>query len=423
MENDLQAIILVALISTALAQKYSAQRPARTAQAQIKYDDPSGLKVNWKLFAPQNQWRAHLENSHRTQRGQNEYVHPQQSVQRPQQSQLVQPDFDQAHYKSYQHAQLAEPDPNQYKGYSQGHAVQADPNQYRGYSQGQIVQADPNQYKGYSQGQVVQADPNQYKGYSQGQVLQAEAQPEPQQIQYKAYQQAQAPVQAQPDPVQVQYKAYPQAQVPVETRPDPNQLQYKPLSNAPSHVKQLLFNHFKPQRPYVDPSAFLQTTNYAIPQQVDQQPANAELSHYGQLSENYEQSEQQKIRREYSDRGLQGRIVYKDDYQQPEQQQSPEVQYVPVPIEKLPIPPPSKLTFDKNMPPEIQQLLQFQAQIPYDVIANSISYKPKSLFVPKPLPPDTPGPYQYRSKVYYVNNDQYEPEYETSKPVQEDQRH
>ncbi|KZC15143.1 hypothetical protein WN55_07323 [Dufourea novaeangliae] len=280
-----------------------------------------GLKVNWKLFAPQNQWRAHLENSHRTQRGQNEYVHPQQSVQRPQQSQLVQPDFDQAHYKSYQHAQLAEPDPNQYKGYSQ-----------------------------------------------------AEAQPEPQQIQYKAYQQAQAPVQAQPDPVQVQYKAYPQAQVPVETRPDPNQLQYKPLSNAPSHVKQLLFNHFKPQRPYVDPSAFLQTTNYAIPQQ-------------------------------------------------PEQQQSPEVQYVPVPIEKLPIPPPSKLTFDKNMPPEIQQLLQFQAQIPYDVIANSISYKPKSLFVPKPLPPDTPGPYQYRSKVYYVNNDQYEPEYETSKPVQEDQRH
>ncbi|XP_076656107.1 uncharacterized protein LOC143360840 [Halictus rubicundus] len=449
-------ILLIALISTtvALAQQEKPRRPARTSQAQIKYNDPNGSKVDWKFFAPQNQWRAHLEASQRTQRGQTEYVHPQQSVQRAHQSELVQ--------------LQQELDPSQYKvQYQQAQATQADPSRYKGHPQSQLTQPGSHQYKGYPQ---VQAQPQaqleqpvhvEYRPYPQPQVP-VDAQPAPLQVQYKAYSQAQTPqhpVDAQPAPVQVQYsqpqsrvdtqshrihyKAYQQAQAQAQAEPQPEQnqvqqkayaqaqahqepvQQYRPLSEGPAYLKQLLLESFKPQRPYADPSAFLYTTNFAVPQPRDQQPANAELSHYEQPSESYEQPEQLKTRREYTDSGLQGKIVYKDDYKQQEQQQSPQVQYVQVPIEKIPNPSPPRLVFDKSMPPEIRQLLQYQAQLPYDVTANSITYKPKTLFIPKPLPSDASGPYQYRSKVYYVNDDRYDqvPEFETAKPVQEEQRH
>ncbi|XP_076287877.1 uncharacterized protein LOC143212707 [Lasioglossum baleicum] len=451
-------ILFIALISTTLAQQEQPRRPARTSQAQIKYNDPNGSKVDWKLFAPQNQWRAHLESSQRRQRGQTEYVHPQQSVQRaPHQSQLVQlqHDLDPSQYKvAYQQVQATQVDPSRYKGYSQNQLTQAGPAQYRGYSQAQAQpqahQEQPVQveYRPYPQPQApVDAQPApiqvQYKAYAQPQAPRhpVDAQPapiqvhykayappqsrvdaQPDQIQYKTYQQAQTQTEAQSEQNQIQQKAYSQAQAPIEA---PQGQQYRPLSEGPAYVKQLLLENFKPQRPYADPSAFIYTTNFPVPQQHDQQPANAELSHYEQTSESYEQPEQLKTRREYSDRGLQGRIVYKDDYKQQEQQQSPQVQYLQVPIEKIPTPSPPSLVFDKNMPPEIRQLLQFQAQLPYDVIANSITYKPKTLFIPKPLPPDASGSYHYRSKVYYMNDDRYEqePEFETAKPVQEEQRH
>ncbi|XP_078033017.1 uncharacterized protein LOC144467899 [Augochlora pura] len=438
-------ILLVALVSTAIAQQ-KANRPSRTPPAQIKYNDPNGSKVDWKFFAPQNQWRAHLESSQRRQRGQADYVHLQQSVHRPPQSQLVQQEPEQVRYKpTYQQAELSQPE------------------QHKVYSQSQLPQPDPSQYKGYSQAQP-QPQPEQqnplqvlYRPYPQPQTP-IDAQPAPIQVHYNTYAQPQASADAHPQqaPIQPQYNSYPQSRVdsqqdqtpyrvhqqaqtqvetqdgdqqkaylqeqaPTQVQQEPNQLQYKPLSAGPAYVKQLLLENFKPQRPYADPSAFLYTTNYVGPQQRDQQSANAELSHYEQQS--YEQPEQPKTRREFSGRGLQGRIVYKDDYKRQDQQESPQLQYVQVPIEKIPTPPAPTLLLDKNMPPEIRQLLQFQAQLPYDVIANSITYKPKSLFIPKPLPPDASGSYHYRSKVYYANDDQFEPEFETTKPVQEEQRH
>lgn len=375
-----------------------------------------GSKVDWKLFGVQTQGRTQLENSQRKQRGQTEYAYPQQAIQR--QSQVVQQhELDPAQYKAtYQQPQLVQPDPNQYKGYYQ--------------SQPEVLYKPPAQYqfKPYQHSQApVDAQPApiqvQYKTYAQPQSR-ADAQQDPNQLRYKAYQQPQAQAEAPTEQNQIQYKAYPQqAQAPAEAQqPEPAQVQYRPVSEVPGHVKQLLLDNFKPQRPYVDPTAFLYTANYAVPQQHDLQPANADLANYEQPSESYE-PEQQKTRREYSDSGLQGKIVYKDDYKQREDVQ-PQADYAPVPTEKLPIPSAPRLVFDKSMPTEIQQLLQYQAQLPYDVIANSITYKPKSVFIPKPLPADASGPYQYRSKVYYLNiNDEYEPEYDGSKPVQEEQRH
>lgn len=229
------------------------------------------------------------------------------------------------------------------------------------------------------QSQLVQIESDRLEHRS---YLQHEAQPEAQQIRYKTFVQ----------PIDVQ-------------SPDPNQIQYGRYSDP--HAKQVIVEDFK----HPDPSSSV----YAYSQQSgqhDQQSAQYETS------ENYGE-EPRKTRREYANRG---RIVYKGSYEQ-QQQEEPRVEQIAVPVERLPSPIPQKLVIDKNMPIQIQQLLQYQARLPYEVIANSITYKPKSLFVPKPIPVDGKGPYQYRSKVYYVNNEQYDDEFHSTKPVQENQRH
>ncbi|XP_017753099.1 PREDICTED: putative uncharacterized protein DDB_G0271606 [Eufriesea mexicana] len=336
-------VLLIALISTALAEEQTEKRSARSPQAQIKYNDPNGLKVNWKYFAPPSQWRPYLQNPESSQQPQQDHPHPSGLSQEQLQSQLVQ----------------------------------------------------------------VEGDTLEHRSFEQHQT-EPEAQQVPNQIQYRTY--------VQPQPVESQSDA---------TQPDPNQIQYSNYQDpAPSHAKQVILQNFKPQNAHPDQSYNSYPTGIAAPQQYNQQPANAGLAQYDQSLENYEQEEQQKSRREYPDRSLQGRIVYKSDYEeQQQQQQQPQLDRIPVPIERLPSPIPHKLVIDKNMPMEIRQLLQYQARLPYEVIANSISYKPKSVFVPKPLPAETKGPYNYRSKVYYVNDDQYETDYGTSKPVEENHRH
>lgn len=209
---------------------------------------------------------------------------------------------------------------------------------------------------------------------------------------------------AQPEAQQMRYKTFVQ---PIDVQsPDPNQIQYGRYSDVP-HAKQVIVEDFK----HPDPSSSV----YAYPQQPVHQQSTAQY----EMPENYGE-EARKTRREYANRG---RIVYKGSYEQQEQQE-PRVEHIAVPVERLPSPIPQKLVIDKNMPLQIQQLLQYQARLPYEVIANTITYKPKSLFVPKPIPVDGKGPYQYRSKVYYVNNEQnYDDEFHSTKPVQENQRH
>ncbi|XP_029039312.1 putative mediator of RNA polymerase II transcription subunit 26 [Osmia bicornis bicornis] len=335
-------ILLIALISTVVAQE-NAQRSVRTPQAQIRYQDPNGLKVDWKLFSPQTQLRS-----------------------------------------QYQNLQISQ----QEQSSTSTHAAQAHPQQQ--------AQRRPQQ------SQLLEIDPDE--------------------VQYKSYSQPQAQAAAQQEPSQIQYKTYEQPQV---QAPDQNQIHYNTYSNARSHAKQVVLENYKPQRHYAEQPTQQYSSNVIAPQ--DQQSTNADYSQYDQ-SESYEQIEQQKSRRDYANSGFQGRIVYKHELEQQQQQQQQEqyeqqIDHVKVPIENLPVPPPQKLIFHKNMPREIQELLQFQAELPYNVIANSISYKPKTVFVPKPLPPETKGPYSYRSKIYYVNNDRYEPDFESIKPVEEEQNH
>ncbi|XP_076753342.1 uncharacterized protein LOC143424870 [Xylocopa sonorina] len=324
-------ILLVALISMTVAQPRNTQRPTRAPQAQIKYHDPNGLKVNWKFFSPQTQFRA-----------------------RP-------------------HIQTPQP--------QQTEATRAE-------------DADATQEQPQSQLLQVEEDELAHRPYIQP-PSQSESQQNLNQIQYKSFSQPQ-PTESQPYPNQLQYKRYP-----AEPQPDPNQAQYGRYSATPSD------DSFKPQVTYSGPQAVLYQTNTEHSQQYGQQPTSPSAPNYEPPSDRY---------------GQQGRIVYKDEQEQ--QLQEPQVEHIPVPVEKLPVPAPRQLVFNKNMPREIQQLLQYQAQIPYDVIANSITYKPKTLFVPKQLPSsEAAGPYQYRAKTYYVNQGQYQDDSDITKPVEEVQNH
>ncbi|EGI61586.1 hypothetical protein G5I_10150 [Acromyrmex echinatior] len=174
---------------------------------------------------------------------------------------------------------------------------------------------------------------------------------------------------AQPQPQQAQQQA----------QAGPQYYSYKPYSAVPNHIKQLIDSVYQPQAPYVDPTSFIYGGNYfaAAPQQREQPaPAASEYPRgaYLQPAEKYQSIDPQRA--------------------QP-----------------------------RNMPTEIKQLLKYQAQIPYDLTANRIQYTPKNVFVPKPLPNDAKGPYYYRSKIYYPNDDNIDAEYSQNKPVDEEQRH
>ncbi|XP_017881161.1 adenylate cyclase, terminal-differentiation specific-like [Ceratina calcarata] len=333
------------------------------------------LKVDWKYFAPQNQWRAHLQNSQ-------------------------------------QQSQQAEA------------------------TQSEQTQVNPSQ----SQSPLLQVGEDYHRAYSQPEI-QPETQQISNQIQYGRYVQPQQFEEQNPD--QFQYKVYPAPQA--EQQPQQNQQnQDTRFTDATTHAKRIL-ESYKTQGTYSEPRAELYQSDFVTAQQYDQQPRN---HGYQQSSSGYEQSEQSKSRRDYTNRRSQGRIVYKDDYEQQQQQlrndyeqqqqqqqqqneyeqqqqQGTQVEHIPVPIERLPAPSPQKLILDQSMPKEIQQLLHYQARLPYDVIANSISYKPKTLFVPKQISAEAEvkEPYQYRSKIYYVNHGRYEDDFEITKPVEENQRH
>lgn len=217
-----------------------------------------------------------------------------------------------------------------------------------------------------------------------------------------------------------------------QLRPIPQSIQnqqfYRPYTAVPTHIKQLIAQNYQPQAPYVDPTSFLYSSSFAAPQQYEQQPASAASdlprAAYLQPSARYQSIDPRKPqpRLDYSDRRVERQedVVYKDNYEQQQQQQ--QHQQVALLVE-MPEPPLPTIYLDKNMPSELKQLLQYQAQIPYDVTANRIQYTPKNVFIPKPLSDDVKGPYYYRSKVYYMDDDNIEEDYPQHKPVEEKQRH
>ncbi|KAL2715181.1 hypothetical protein V1478_014879 [Vespula squamosa] len=219
----------------------------------------------------------------------------------------------------------------------------------------------------------------------------------------------------------------------------PGQPEYKSYASIPTHIKELILQTYEPQRPYVDPSSFIHQQGLSI----EQANSPSDISHstrYVSPAAKYQTIEDTRTASTdsyYHDERTakpQGRIDYKEDYDQRIQQhqsQSQQSQHshnsqqivgITVPIETMPVQPVPKLVIDKNMPQEIQQLLHYQSQIPYDVIANRITYRPKTLFIPKPIPDDSKGPYYYKSKIYFMKDDNID-EVEDVKPIDESLRH
>jgi hypothetical protein len=100
-----------------------------------------------------------------------------------------------------------------------------------------------------------------------------------------------------------------------------------------------------------------------------------------------------------------------DDYeqQQPQQQQQRQqqqqqlqAQVAPAgkPYRRLSQPPVDPVPqYSGNVPQQIQEILRFQAQIPYDVIANQIIYRPDKPYVPQLAQQPAPQPAQYKPQL------------------------
>lgn len=199
-----------------------------------------------------------------------------------------------------------------------------------------------------------------------------------------------------------QYQAQQQQQQQKAKEPE---YQLQPYSALPEHIRNLIYQAYIPQGPYVDPSAFIYNTNVdAQNQQHQQEQDNQQSTQTIQPTYQYQQSppaptyqptntyveNSNKLYNGPNNQQAAG-VVYKD-----EQQQNNNQDY--------------QGGSGYDMPMAIRQILHFQSQIPYNVIANHILYRPKAVFVPKPLPDDVKGTQNYRSRIYYLKDDVIEEE-------------
>ncbi|XP_048513616.1 uncharacterized protein LOC105692133 [Athalia rosae] len=166
--------------------------------------------------------------------------------------------------------------------------------------------------------------------------------------------------------------------------------EYKPFSQVPNHLKQLLLQSYEPPIPHVDPDAFFHRIPGYADQQVPQFSSEQSIPQQSEPMELYRSKVQSTIVKSQN----QGKRKENFPTEEEEAQQQAKNES---PVSPVSLP----FIFDKSVPLQIQQLLRYQAQIPYNVIANHIIYKPKVPFVPEPIPEGEFGPYNYRSRIYY----------------------
>ncbi|XP_051156005.1 myb-like protein Q isoform X2 [Leptopilina boulardi] len=370
----LQIFLVFLLVAFCLGQEEEeneAQRTVRAPQGHIQYDDSNGYRVSWKLFAPYTQWTSELENIQ----------------------------------SSESKNQETEPIPETKTTKSQ----------------------ETIEDKHHQQQQPQQQQQQQQKQHIEPAV------------------------------------------------------EYKPYSMVPTYIKQLIFKMYEPQGPYVDPKVYIYHTPVAanvddnaksptIDNEKNAERRQETIHNHEEIIEpirKYSYSEQEtasqqqrsptiaqelpssssssssssnqdtsKLINEYQNPILKkkthhygkyplkeiGHIEYKKDNEQ--ESKSPQYGFVPQRQTKIPDDSISSsqesithTTQENIMPTLIQQLLNLQAQIPYYVIANRINYKPKKMFIPKPIAEDDKGAYTYRSKVYYMRDDDNNNEENENKSV------
>lgn len=261
-------------------------------------------------------------------------------------------------------------------------------------------------------------------------------------------------------PSNTQEKKAPQ-QEPVHVTTDPIQgpkVFYKPYHMIPGHIRQLMTRVYEPQLPYIDPAAFLyrevatQLNQDNQKNQENQRPAqtkpgfliNANVhANYNNQNKEQEQSTpynqyQTKYYGNPSGKATKSATNprFKDDYSLYSNRLNGGVIVPPAfyhfgtthseKVATTSTPTISKhqhqksVKFNDNnkeataqqllhMPEMLHRLLELQAQLPYNVIADKIVYKPKSIFIPKPFAEtDQEGGAsygKYRTKIYILKDE------------------
>ncbi|XP_066594031.1 uncharacterized protein DDB_G0290301-like isoform X2 [Prorops nasuta] len=420
-------LLFFAVVAAVSAQtEKPGQRDVRAPQGHIKYSDPNGLKVNWKFYNPKQQAQLQAANSQRSQRAEVGTDFP------------GHPRFIQQQQKDYENLRGLQPQKDHTRIAKQSQSSFLSPGSHFGQDSlfKQETQFSPESlFK--QESHFEQENPfRQENHFGQGSLFRQGTQFGHESSFRQDNQFGQGPRFPQEQQQQQhQFQGEKFAQGPNKPQQlDQDQLTYRPYSDVPSHIKQLLVRTYEPQKPYVDPSAFIYSN-------IQQQPVQQESSRAAHQFETEAPRYKESFRSESSqasrpaslrsyDNGLsqqQSRIQYRTDFEFPNRnQQQSELRQFHRPTQvdqqvhnQLPFVPAPKLNLDKNMPTEIQQLLQFQAQIPYDVIANRIYYKPKTLFIPRPLSEDAKASHSYRSEVIYLNDGEIDPDRTKSN---EDQR-
>ncbi|XP_015117397.1 uncharacterized protein LOC107041380 [Diachasma alloeum] len=206
-------------------------------------------------------------------------------------------------------------------------------------------------------------------------------------------------------------------------------LAYKPFDSAPAHIRRLIYDAYGPQQPYVNPHAFFYKNYVGLPddfltsgdhrRRADEEHAHSVVSStaapisyrtaYPLHSETVANIPTKVLQK--------GGIKYKEDIHQKQQFYSPQRTYgLRNPLQshrnseqtkRSPVSASSEAQQDQmyDMPVALQTLLSYQAQIPYNVLANHIIFETKKPFVPKPLPEDAKYSSQYPNKIFYIRAD------------------
>lgn len=195
---------------------------------------------------------------------------------------------------------------------------------------------------------------------------------------------------------------------------------------VPTHIKQLMLEMYEPRVPYIDPAVFTYRPHRQLEEEQQRQQEYAEKDESSAQSTSISQFDVNNAHSKYEhvpksqinypsyNKPKVGLTQYEDD--QPAYPTVATPRYGPVPnnqeyySEEQDSAQQQDETQkqDDRMPKEIYELLNLQAQLPYHVIANDIIYKPKSMFIPKPFKEDQKSPYKYRTKIYYIKNDETE---------------
>ncbi|KAK2589156.1 hypothetical protein KPH14_001974 [Odynerus spinipes] len=163
------------------------------------------------------------------------------------------------------------------------------------------------------------------------------------------------------------------AQAPPQPQPQYQQQIHKTFNDAPPSIKQLL--QFQAQIPYIN----------SIPEQYRFDHLAAAQAQAQQPEAQYQQEARPQPAPEYRQkpRGPSRHRRQAPQHAQPQHQQAAQPQYRRLsqpPVEHAP-------QYSTNLPSHLQELLKFQTQIPYNIIANQIKYVPDKPYVPQPIQP------------------------------------